>query len=170
MTAIEELKRKLDELGIEWDVSRQSEFTKYSVIYESNGIKWIVLGNPYGGMSIISSYDDELSLEQVIRATIGGEPTRTCGYEGVDKLLSCPFCDGESLTVSVDDGITPDFLSIDEKVKIATEKKYVTTCTVTCDSCGASMQGYHAAREDNDLINALAAIDCFKKWNRRSGK
>lgn len=88
--------------------------------------------------------------------------------ERLDELRPCPFCGGESLTVSVDGGITPDFLSIDEKVKIATEKKYVTTCTVTCDSCVASVQGYHAAREDNDLINALATIDCFKKWNRRT--
>lgn len=170
MTPTEELREKLDELGIEWDVSRQAAFTNYSAVYKSNGIKWIVLEHPYSGMFSISNYRDELSLEQVIRATIGGEPTRTCGYEGVDKLLPCPFCGGESLTVSVDGGIMPDFLSIDEKVKIATEKKYVTTCTVTCDSCGATVQGYHAAKEDDNLINARATIDCFKKWNRRSGK
>lgn len=87
-----------------------------------------------------------------------------------NELLPCPFCYGDSLTVSVDGGIMPSFLSIEEKVKIATEKRYVTTCTVTCDSCGASVQGYYAASEENDLINASAVLDCFKKWNRREGK
>lgn len=170
MTAIKELRQRLDELGIEWDVSRQATFTDYSVVYESNGIKWIVLEHPYSGMFSISNYRDELSLEQVIRATIGGETTRTYGYEGVDKLLPCPFCGGESLTISVDGGITPTYLDFDTQEKIWAKNKYVATCTVICDSCGASVQGYHASNEVDDLISALATIDCFKKWNRRSGK
>lgn len=170
MTAIEELRKKLDELGIEWDVSRQARFTDHSVIYESNGIKWIVLESPYSGMLTISNFKDELSLEQVIRATISGEPTPTCGYEGVDKLLPCPFCGGESLTTSVDGGITPTYMDLDTQEKIWAENKYVATCTVICDSCGATVQGYYATSENDDLISARATIDCFKKWNRRSGK
>ena len=98
------------------------------------------------------------------------EPTSTKLEPTLTELKPCPFCGCESLTISVDGGIAPDFLSIDEKVKIATNKKYVTTCTVACDSCGASVQGYHAASENNNLINALAALDCFKKWNRRAGE
>ena len=170
MTPIEELREKLDELGIEWDVSRQSEFTKHSVIYESNGIKWIVLENPYSGMFSISNFSGELSLEQVICSTIGGEQTSTYDDERVDKLLPCPFCGGESLTISVDGGITPVYMDLDTQEKIWAENKYVATCTVICDSCGASVQGYYATSEDYDLINARAAIDCFDKWNRRAGK
>lgn len=170
MTAIEKLREKLDELGIEWDVSRQSEFTNHSVIYESNGIKWIVFESPYSRTFILSSYKDDLSLEQVIHATIGDEPTSTCGDERVDELLPCPFCGGESLTISVDGGITPVYMDLDTQEKIWAENKYVATCTVICDSCCASVQGYYASSEDDDLISARATIDCFKKWNRRAGK
>lgn len=169
MTQIQRLRQQLDELGIEWDVLRQAKFTDYSVVYESNGIKWVVLEHPYSEMFSISNFKDELSLEQVIRATIGDEPTSA--YDDEDnELLPCPFCGGENLTISVDGGIAPDYLDFDTQAKIWTENKYVTTCTVICDLCGATVQGYSARNDNTTDIADDAKADCFKKWNGRASK
>ena len=74
------------------------------------------------------------------------------------------------MTISIDGGIAPDYLDFDTQAQIWSENKYVTTCTITCDSCGATMQGYEARKESSSLISAYAMLDCFDKWNRRAGK
>lgn len=152
MTAIEELRKKLDELGIDWDVSRQARFTDHSVIYESNGIKWIVLESPYSGMLTISNFKDELSLGQVIRATIGDEPTIACDDED-NGLLPCPFC-GRPATVD-------SWWSSQDECGRA-----VVRCTKE-----SYTSGYECATIRVDRVNTLTARrDAIAIWNRRVGK
>ena len=69
MKAIEELREKLDELGIEWDVIRRVGFSEHSAIYEADGIKWIALEDVTTGTVSITNYGRGLTPREAIMAT-----------------------------------------------------------------------------------------------------
>lgn len=110
MSAIEELREKLDELGIEWDVMPHPDIADHSVTYKSNGIHWLVIENLSGNMLSITNYKEKLSVEQVIAATLGcGEcklpETRidhgSIEYRGVTEWRRCSACGTEVLAYPV---------------------------------------------------------------------
>lgn len=77
------------------------------------------------------------------------------------ELKPCPFCGGEALTRSVDGGCLPSFMDLEKQREIRQKTPYVTTCTLSCDECGATDD-----LNNDDLYNK-AVEDCYRKWNRR---
>ena len=90
----------------------------------------------------------------------------------ITKLKPCPFCGSEALTRSVDQGCLPSFMDIEKQDEIMSRTPYVSTCSLSCDECGATVQGYATTDKlkiavlDTDLFDK-AVEDCYRKWNRR---
>ena len=82
------------------------------------------------------------------------------------ELKPCPFCGSSNLARSVDGGILPDF--IDSARFDYREKPYYITCTLTCDDCGAMLQGYTATGKHEDCDPDDAIDDAYNKWNTRA--
>lgn len=84
------------------------------------------------------------------------------------KLKPCPFCGGDDLIRSVDGGILPSYLSLDEEMDIYEKTPNVIKCMLKCCICGAQVEGYAAS---NKCVNGLyekAVENCYTKWNRRA--
>ena len=84
----------------------------------------------------------------------------------MQELKPCPFCGSSNLARSVDGGILPDF--IDSARFDYREKPYYITCTLTCDDCGAMLQGYTATSKHEDCDPDDAIEDAYSKWNTRA--
>ena len=84
------------------------------------------------------------------------------------ELKPCPFCGGNNLTRSVDGGILPGFVikEDDSQMDIWEKTPYATTCSLSCDDCGAMIEGYAASANSDDLYTK-AIENCYEKWNRR---
>ena len=82
-------------------------------------------------------------------------------------LKPCPFCGNNDFTGSVDGGCLPSFIAPEKQKEILTKTRYVTTCSIACNECGARIEGYAGS---NDLYNDIyheAINECYRKWNRR---
>lgn len=75
------------------------------------------------------------------------------------ELLPCPFCGGDEIIRSVDGGIPPDHCEVTER--------YVTTCTLYCDKCGAQVQRFGASNSSTNGLYRAAVDECYKAWNTR---
>lgn len=96
MMATEELRRLLDERGVEW---RDTKIGKgFITVFEHDGITWIVTEHSSGRLSVkgcvkpTQGHYDGMTPEQAIAATLGrGE----CEMEYVSDFMSwhCKACD-----------------------------------------------------------------------------
>lgn len=84
------------------------------------------------------------------------------------EVKPCPFCGGNSLTRSVNGGILPMFMDNDKIDEIWGKTPYVTTCELSCDDCGAMIEGYAASDNSEDDLYSKAIKNCYEKWNRRT--
>lgn len=85
-------------------------------------------------------------------------------------LKECPFCGGNRLSRSVDGGCLPSFMDENQLTDVWRKTPYVTTCSLYCDDCGATMEGYAASENSNDDLYTKAIENCYEKWNRRTQK
>lgn len=85
----------------------------------------------------------------------------------MENLKRCPFCGGKKLSRSVDGGCLPSFIDM-EQIDIWEKTPYVTTCSLSCDNCGAMIEGYAASANPNDDLYTKAIQNCYEKWNRRA--
>lgn len=83
-------------------------------------------------------------------------------------LRECPFCGGEGLVMSVNGGVLPSFMDMDKQCEIMEKTHYVVTCEVSCDSCGAKIEGWAASISKYDDLSEKAIKNCYEKWNRRA--
>ena len=89
MTATEELRRMLDERGVEWHDTKIGK--GFITVYEHDGITWIVTEHSSGRLSVkgcvkpTQGHYDGMTPEQAIAATLGActttctRPTRASG-------------------------------------------------------------------------------------------
>ena len=85
-------------------------------------------------------------------------------------LKECPFCGGNKLSRSVDGGVLPSFMEEDTQMDILEKAPYVTTCSLSCDDCGAMIEGFAASENSNDDLYTKAIENCYEKWNRRASE
>lgn len=90
------------------------------------------------------------------------------GMSNTMELRPCPFCGGKKLARSVDGGILPSYIDLDEQFEIFEKTPYVVSCVLQCELCGARMEGYAASNNLPDDLSAKAIENCYEKWNRRA--
>ena len=83
------------------------------------------------------------------------------------ELKPCPFCGSKKLARSVDGGILPSFIDVDKQYEIFEKTPYVTSCELSCELCGAQVEGYAASDNLHDDLYEKAIKNCYEKWNRR---
>lgn len=103
MTATEELRRLLDERGVEYEVYEQGW-----VFFEGNGLGWVFVGGDTHGQLLHQKLF--ITPEQAIAATLG---TGTCHDEGDPGAFCCSACGvrmftdtGDTYTMIASDGRT----------------------------------------------------------------
>ena len=84
------------------------------------------------------------------------------------ELKPCPFCGGKELVRSVNGGVLPAFMDVDKQYEIFEKTPYVTSCELSCELCGAQVEGYAASNNLHDDLYEKAIKDCYEKWNRRA--
>ena len=87
----------------------------------------------------------------------------------ITELKPCPFCGNSALTRSVDGGCLPLFMDLEKQQEIMSKTPYTISCSLSCDECGARIEGYAATDNlNNGYIFDKAIEDCYQKWNRRT--
>lgn len=84
------------------------------------------------------------------------------------ELKPCPFCGCDKLTMSVNGGVLPTIMDEDKRNEIWEKTPYVNTCELSCNDCGAMIEGYAASNNLEDDTYDKAIDNCVEKWNRRA--
>ena len=87
-TATEELRRMLDERGVEW-TNPNSCLRDDMTSWVANGFDYDAFEVPDGTLVLSAAHQDDLTPEQAIAATLG---RGTCRYELKDGRYECSNC------------------------------------------------------------------------------
>ena len=84
-----------------------------------------------------------------------------------EDLRNCPFCGSDRLVRSVNGGVLPSYMGPDEQLEIFEKTPYVVTCELSCELCGARVEGYSASDIFRNDTCEKAIKNCYEKWNKR---
>lgn len=111
MTATDELRRLLDEAGIEWHDTKIGR--GFITVYEHDGITWIVTEHSSGRLSVkgcvkpTQGHYDGMTPEQAIAATLGsGTCHKVRVHKQIEDEMHCSKC-GRFLGFAGDVGAPP---------------------------------------------------------------
>ena len=105
MTATDELRRLLDESGVEWRKAPHysSESQDNETIFEGNGIEWYVNDHMNGRLGL-RALRYEVTPEQAVEATLGRGTCENIGYYIDSTRFKCSACGYNGWTRYAADG------------------------------------------------------------------